>query len=236
MSQQSALRRVLALIATTTLGMTLAMSAGCDVQSGDEVLRETQINIAGFYTNPEGDRIVSQNTGAKITSLNIMQTGNQLQGIDNNGIIFRGSIGSDSSSEASLVLEGSTTTGQKATITGKVTGSGTAGVLNGTWIEPTLYGVVYGKATIAPITTNSTNTVALAITPSGSVTLAVNSSRTFTASGGSKTYTWTISNSQLGFLSATSGTSVTYSARQAGQQTVTVSDGKTSVSTTVTQQ
>ena len=104
MSQQSALRRVLALIAATTLAMTLAMSAGCDVQSGDEVLRETQINIAGFYTNPEGDRIVSQNTGAKITSMNIMQTGNQLQGIDNNGIIFRGSIGSDSGSEASCCI------------------------------------------------------------------------------------------------------------------------------------
>ena len=53
--------------------------------------------------------------------------------------------------------------------------------------------------------------------------------------GGSKSYTWSVSNSQLGFLSATSGSTATYSSRLAGQQTVTVTDGSKSVSTAVTQ-
>ena len=236
MSPNTSLRRVLSAIAATTVVLTLGLGVGCDVQSGDDVVRETQINIAGFYTNPEGELVVSGNSGGRITSLNIMQNGDRLEAIDNNGIIFRGNIGSDSNTEASLVLEGATTTGAKATITGKVSGSGTAGTLNGTWIEPTRYGVVYGKATIASISTNDNSTATLAISPSGSITLAVNSSRTFTASGGSKNYTWSVSNSQLGFLSATSGATVTYSSRLAGQQTVTVTDGSKSVSTTVTQQ
>ena len=236
MNKNIPLRRVLSAIAVTTVLLTLGLGVGCDVQSGDDVVRETQINIAGFYTNPEGELVVSGNSGARITSFNIMQNGDRLEAIDNNGIIFRGNIGSDSNTEASLVLEGATSTGVKATITGKVTGSGTSGTLSGTWIEPTRYGVVFGKATIASISTNDNSTATLAITPSGSITLAVNSSRSFTASGGSKNYTWSVSNSQLGFLSATSGATVTYSARLTGQQTVTVTDGSKSVSTTVTQQ
>lgn len=238
MTQNNPICATLSLLAVVAATGLLALNFGCDVQSGDDVVRNTQINIAGYYTNPDGGKMVSNNSGASVTALNILQSGNQIEAVDNNGQIFRGRIGSDTSTEATLVLEGSTTSGQPVTLTGKVTGSGNSGVLSGTWIEPTLYGSVYGKATIASISTNKNDgaTTRLAISPSGSITLAVNDNRAFTASGGSKTYTWAISNTQIGFLSASTGATVTYTARMVGQQTVTVSDGSSSASTTVAQQ
>ena len=147
-------REWLGVLLTLTAGLTTLFLLGCEIDSADSVVRNVEINYAGFYVG-DGGSLVSQQTGAKTTSLNLRQTGDQLEAVDNNGIVFRGTLGSIVDETANFVLDGSTTAGQSVTIDGTLTASGTEGTMRGTWIEPALYGTVSGKATINPSPTNS---------------------------------------------------------------------------------
>lgn len=147
-------REWLGVLLTLTAGLTTLFLLGCEIDSADSVVRNVEINYAGFYVG-DGGSLVSQQTGAKTTSLNLRQTGDQLEAVDNNGIVFRGTLGSIVDETATFVLDGATTAGQSVTIDGTLTASGTEGTMRGTWIEPALYGTVSGKATINPSPTNS---------------------------------------------------------------------------------
>lgn len=211
----------------------LTTIAGCEIGSPDEVVREVGINISGFYANSNG-RLVSQNSGAPIVNMNLIQNGEQLQGIDNNGRVFRGRVVAASSSSASITLEGRTSTGVSGVIQATVDVSGGLATMRGTWIEASLYGIVYGQATVP--TNQGGGGGNLAINPSGSITVARNSSTTFTASGGTGSYSWSVANPSLGSING-SGSSVIYLAGNiAGTQTVRVSSGGQTRSTTVVQQ
>ncbi len=147
-------REWMALFVTATVGVASLFLLGCEIGDADSVVREVGINYSGFYVG-DGGKLVSQQTGAQTTSLNLRQTGDQLEAVDNNGITFRGTIGSVVDDTASFVLDGSTTAGQAVTIDGTLTASGTEGTMRGTWIEPVIIGTVSGQATINPSPTNS---------------------------------------------------------------------------------
>jgi hypothetical protein len=82
----------------------------------------------------------------------ISQFGNQLQAVDNNGILFTGSIGDIVSASTTFTLNGVTTGGEAVTINGNLRASGTTATMTGTWAEPSLFSSIYGTASISPIT------------------------------------------------------------------------------------
>ena len=219
--------RLVFVFATTALGFLIA---GCETDSAEQVYRQVDITVEGYYT---GSPIVSQNTGAAITSLNLRQAGDQLEAIDNNNSVFSGTIGQvTDSSIATFTITGLTTVGNEATISGSITVEGTQATMRGTWIEDSLFGSVYATASVP---TNSVS-VNLSLSPT-TATLAVNESATFTVSGGASTsYSWSLSSSTAGSLNTTTGSSVSYTASTSGTtQTISVTDGTTTKTATVTQ-
>lgn len=205
--------------------------SACEVGSPDTAIRMVSLAIAGYYTNPDGGNIVSKNTGAAISAITLRQTGDQLEAIDNNGTVFTGTIGDAGTTAASITLNGHTTAGNPATLSGTVEKSGETATMRGTWIEATLYGTVYGTATV-PTNGSGGGTGTLAISPSGTVNVSRGSTTTFTASGGSS-YTWTVSSSTVGSVTPASGSAVVYTAAASGTNTVTVRSGTDSKSTKV---
>jgi hypothetical protein len=126
--------------------------AGCDGDS--TVTKNLDMNIAGVYRNPGGN-LVANNSGAPVKQMNLTQQGDQITGVDNNGVVFRGQLTGENDAQSSLVLRGNTTTGGEATISGQIAVRGNKAFLQGTWIEPTLYSTVYGEADVVGIITNA---------------------------------------------------------------------------------
>ncbi|MFH0909669.1 MAG: hypothetical protein V1929_12995 [bacterium] len=225
----------------------LALVVGCELSnSPNNTVRNVAVDFSGFYDN-DGAPLSSSQSGDPVTSFNLRQTGDRLEAVDNNGIIFKGTLGevSGESGSASSIFElnGRTTANGDVTISGTISGSDNQGTMSGTWIEPDRFGNFYAQGTISTINTNSNggggtnNNSAVSINPS-SATLTVNGETdSFTASGGSGSYAWQISNSN-GTLNNTSGGSVTYTRTSSGNNTITVRDsndsGKTA-SATITQ-
>lgn len=135
---------------------------GCEVGSADTVVAGSEGNFSGNYTNPNGGAMVTRNSGSAVTSLNISQFGNQLNAVDNNGILFKGTLGDVVNSAAAFTLEGSTTAGAQVTVNGNLSASGSTATMNGVWAEPSFYSSIYGTAGITPITnSSSTNTTSM---------------------------------------------------------------------------
>lgn len=138
---------------------------GCEVDSADEIIRQVAIRVAGFYYNGNGQPLVLENTGNAIITMNLMQSGDQLEGVDNNGLIFRGSISQADSQRAVFMIEGQTTTGAKGIIHGTIlVTTGTADAeMRGTWTEDALSSAVYGTAQVpqhvTPTNAPTTNVV-----------------------------------------------------------------------------
>lgn len=133
-------------------GLIFGVSSGCRISSSDSVSRDVGINIAGIYEGVNGN-LVQSNTGAPIRDLNVIQDGSRLQAIDNNGLMFRGNIGSVEGTggerSASFTLEGLTSSGAEGIISGTIQVSGDEGFMRGTWAEPSLFETVNGEATIS---------------------------------------------------------------------------------------
>ena len=125
---------------------------GCEVGSSDSVTRTVSVDFTGFYDSTEtnNDFVSPANSGSRVTSLNLRQSGDQLEAIDNNGIVFNGTLSdstlSSGTATANFELDGRTTAGQSVTISGSLSGSGTSGTMKGTWIEPDRYCYVVGDA------------------------------------------------------------------------------------------
>lgn len=216
---------------------------GCELNSADSFVREVGVDFSGFYdsTATNADFVSPANSGGRVTSFNLRQTGDQLEAIDNHQYVFRGTIGEartdGGSSTASFTLEGETTVGQHVTISGTLAGQGNSATITGTWIEPDRYCYLNGDGSINPIPTNTPQTnVTLSVSANPS-SIALNGTSTLTATGGSGSYTeWSRSLPNLGTLSASSGQTVTYQANSStGTNTVTVtdSDGATASATIV---
>ena len=140
-----------------SLLLPVAVFIGCEVGSPDSVIQNVSMNVQGVYVNPQdGGKLVANNSGAAIIWMNLLQDGSQIEGIDNNNQVFRGSIHSVINDEASFTLDGSTTAGKSATIDGKILKSGTSATMQGSWIEASGYAWVYGVATVGadPVVTN----------------------------------------------------------------------------------
>jgi len=125
----------------------LLLTGGCEIDDGDEVVREVSISIRGTYSNPDG--ITSNQTGATITSLNISQSGDQITARDNEGTRWTGTIGRASDSLATFTLRGLTTDGVEVVITGTIDISGTSATMTGVWVEPNLTGEVTASASVS---------------------------------------------------------------------------------------
>lgn len=229
------------------LGATLTMM-GCEQSNSPNVtVRNVGVDFSGFYDN-DGAPLTSSQTGAKITSLNLRQTGDRLEAVDNNGIIFKGTLGevslNDNGQASSIFdLNGRTTANGDVTISGTISGSENQGTMSGTWIEPTLFGNFFAEGQISTINTNSnggsTNgTAGVSVSPSSATLTVDGQTQTFTASGGSGNYSWQNADGNKGQLNSVSGSSVTYTRIESGNNTLTVrdsNDSSDSASVTITQ-
>lgn len=230
------------LLARVSALLCLGFIAGCSIDSADEFYRDVSVNFSGYYTGRNGGNIVAANTGAAITSLDLRQTGDSLEAVDNNGNIWRGSLGEVQDGTSSFDLNGQTTAGTEATLSGSISSSdggssetGTtanaSGTMQGTYIEPDRFSTFYATATIPGAVDNGGDDSSLSISPSNP-TVAVNGTQVFTVSGSSGTVTWNISGSGTGSVSPQTGTSTTFTRTTSGSITLTASDSSGGSATT----
>ena len=222
------------------------LPSGCEVDSADTFSRDVSTDFSGFYTACSGN-LVGNNSGAAITTLDLRQSGDRLEAVDNNGSLWRGSLGDVQNGRSSFELKGRTTSNTEGIFSGTLSSSdgggtnssGSAdGSMSGTFIEPGRFSTFCGNADIPGSSGGDGGGTSLSVSPSGPQTItAAGGSISFTASGGSGSYTWSRSNSSLGNLSSSTGSSVTYtrSGEADGTQIITLSDGDNSVSVTITQ-
>jgi hypothetical protein len=193
------------------------------------LIRNVTLIVEGFYRHPDSSStMVSRTSGAPVHSLNLRQDGDQLEAFDNNGIVFRGTIGQVvENARATFTLDGSATSGEPATLSGTISVEGTTATMRGSWIEPNVLGTVYAVASVpsnAPPAAPTNDVVTLDKTLA---TLAVGDSTTFNASGGTGQYSWRVSNASLGGITDVSGSggrTATYAANAEGVNTVTATD------------
>ena len=140
--------------------LAVSLLPGCEVGSPDTVEALANGNFSGRYANGSSP-MVDNNSGNAINTLAVNQSGNQLEAVDNNGILFKGTIGDILNSSATFTLNGATTAGQTVAVNGTLRASGTTATMTGIWAEPGVYSSIYGTATIAAIT-NSSPTAAVA--------------------------------------------------------------------------
>lgn len=150
----------------------LLLLAACELEGVDSVAREVGVDFSGVYDGIDPEPLVSPpNSGSRVTRLNLIQSGDQLQATDNNNYVFYGTIGesrgADSgSAQASFTLQGKTTAGQAVTIAGTLAGSGSSATMRGTWMEPGIYAIVNGDAIINQIQSNQQYTLSVTVSPS----------------------------------------------------------------------
>ena len=126
---------------------------GCELDSADSFTREVEgrVDFSGFYTGDEGHLIRPANSGLRVTSLNLFQSGDQLEAICNNRHRYKGSLHEVRDKASGFTMIGRTSAGKDVTLTGTLTADGTSGKMRGTWIESDRYCQVYGIATgLAP--------------------------------------------------------------------------------------
>ena len=197
---------------------------GCEFDSSDTATRNVDLNVYGVYAGTDeyfGDFLVNNCTGSKPEYMDVRQTGDEIEAISNHGILFKGTIGSVTKGETcTFTLEGKSTVGNRVIINGHFTISGSTAIMEGTWIEDSLYAVFYGEGS-AP--NQPTNTTTLAISPT-SATVSKGSSKTFSATGGTAPYSWALSSTN-GSISPTNGPSTVYTANTTnGTVTLTLRD------------
>lgn len=123
-------------------------NTGCEIRGGNDTVRDVPLNITGAYVNTDG--IPRRQSGRRITTFNLSQTGDQLFVIDNEGTRWTGSIGRVRDNSASVTLRGMTTDGNEVVITGNIRVEGTTANLTGTWVEPGFTSEISAEAGVAP--------------------------------------------------------------------------------------
>ena len=218
----------------TLLGLSSLLFLGCEAGSSDSATRNIGVDYTGLYMGgtagaPAG--VTDIQTGDATTRLDLRQSGDQLQAIDEHNIVFSGTVGdvvtSSGVSSSGFTLEGKTTVGNPVTISGTLSGQGSSGTMRGTWIEPSTVGHVFASATISPVATNSPTPVTniLTVTASQTSISKAGGTSTLTAQGGSldfANFDWSFSPASLGNLSTFSGQATTFQANDSNTGTVTV--------------
>lgn len=204
-------------------------AAACGVSSADSVSASatdpggTSYDYSGRYVPvEEAESILDGATGGYgLSHLVLFQKGTSLDGRDSKGQHWSGAISSIASGgNAQFSLSGRMQTGTAVDIVGTLSYNDGTGLMSASWIEPDNVGSVYATAAVSATTSSPTST--LAVSPS-SASLARSATRTFTASGGTSPYTWSLSGS--GTINRTSGSSTVYTAGSAaGSATLTLSD------------
>lgn len=188
-------------IVSSICAVLIVAAVSCELDSADSVTRSVNIIVSGFYTNPNGN-LVARNSGNAIVNMNLIQDGDQLQGIDNNGNKFSGTIGSvnDANASASIVMKGPTTAGKEGTIAATISVSGGTATMQGTWIEDGITSTVYAQNDEVP-------NQGISITASSSEITSGDTS-TLTASGGTGNYDWDKEGASYGSLTASGATAI----------------------------
>lgn len=224
---------ILLLLATISV-----LIIGCSGDSGETLIRNVVLKVSGHYTNGGGPLPGSQ-TGNKTTAMNVRQTGDQIEATDNNGLIFKGTIGQATETEGSFTLNGRTTAGQDVTISGtfSVPEGSTDGTMRGTWIEPSLTASFIGFATVPTNSPDSSGSSSQLIIEPALVSISTTDPIDFTATTGFSSYSFTVSDSSLGKITSVNNNKATYEAESgaSGKNTITVkvSGGKTATATVV---
>ena len=142
---------------------------GCEVGSSDSASRTVGFDVTGYYRNDDPKvnygRVVGNNTGAAITTLDLRQSGDQLSANDNNGLLWSGSIGDG----GDFQMSGRTTAGNEGTMAGTIEVSGDSATMRGTYIEASLYSTIYAQATVPTNAIGFTLTVTVDPDGAGSV-------------------------------------------------------------------
>lgn len=155
------LKKYVAFAAGLSLGaLSLLVYSGCSVDSANSVIRSVSINVGGVYRYNaavcgSNGRFVTANSGSPVISFDLRQAGDTLEAIDNNGLIYRGTIGNVQEASASFNLEGTTTAGNRALVSGNITVSGNQGTMQATWIEDSFFATLCGSSTGQSVTTNT---------------------------------------------------------------------------------
>ena len=214
---------------------------GCDVGSIDSTTAQMSdnkgniYNFAGLYMSPSSDTnsvgtLVypeGRQSGVPLTWLRLLQYGSVLEAYDNANQRWNGKISSIQGSSANFSLRGRTSAGLSTEIVGTMIYEKSTSTIDAAWIEPAFAGTFIAKATVAPASTNNPVVGDLTLAPATATLSSTNKTQVFTASGGTGSYTWS-HNSSCGELSATSGSSITYTWKSAGSDYVSVtSSGKT---------
>ena len=206
-------------------------------------------NASAALVYPEGKQ-----SGIVLTWLRLLQYGSALEGYDNANQTWTGSISAQNGAVASFTLSGKTSAGASVEIVGTLTtssgtetgtpstnkaaamlakASGASATMDASWLETGFSGSIFAQATTAPATSNANTR--LSIDPTRAALNSNDVTQVFTASGGTGTYTWTLSSTNYGSLSS-SGNQATFTASGvAGSVTVTITDSSgDSASATIT--
>ncbi|MGD9781503.1 MAG: hypothetical protein AB7V14_05030 [Kiritimatiellia bacterium] len=242
-----------------------AFLAACDVDSTDSTTAVVSDNsgtiysYAGLYmrdssgTNASAALVYPEGrqSGIVLTWLRLLQYGSALEGYDNANQTWTGSISAQNGAVASFTLSGKTSAGTSVEIVGTLSSSSSSSsaatttsngatqvsassaTMDASWLETGFSGSIFAKATTSPATSNANTR--LSIDPSGASLNSNDVTQVFTASGGTGSYTWTLSSTNYGSLSS-SGNQATFTASgEAGTVTVTITDSDgDSASATVT--
>ena len=217
--------------------------AACDLDSVDSTTSVISDNdgtiydFSGLYartsSSTNGTNVLNalvyptgQQSGTTLTWLRLIQYGSVLEGYDNAGMNWEGSISSIASGTAQFNLQGKTTAGAGVEIAGALRYADQSSTLDATWIEPGFAGSIYAQATVSPATTN-TPVGEVEISPDSATLNNDNDQETFSATGGSGSYSWSVSGG-IGNLSTTTGSSTTFTRTNNGSGTLTVPSGSNS--------
>ena len=232
-------------------GLALPLAAllgtiGCDVDSTDSTTSVVSDNdgkihsYAGLYMNTEegstngyGALVFPANrqSGVKLIWLRLLQYGSVLEGYDNAGMTWAGSISAQNGAVASFGLQGRTTAGVSVDIAGTLSADEQLATMDAAWIEPGFAGSIFGTAAVSPVATNSpitTNALTLTASPTS---LALNESSQLKAKYGTGSYSWP-TNAAFGTITS-SGDSAVYkrtSGAATDSATITVTSGSESKS------
>jgi hypothetical protein len=230
-------------------GLALPLAAllgtiGCDVDSTDSTTSVVSDNdgkihsYAGLYMNTEegstngyGALVFPANrqSGVKLIWLRLLQYGSVLEGYDNAGMTWAGSISAQNGAVASFGLQGRTTAGVSVDIAGTLSADEQLATMDAAWIEPGFAGSIFGTAAVSPVATNSpitTNALTLTASPTS---LALNESSQLKAKYGTGSYSWP-TNAAFGTITS-SGDSAVYtrtSGAATDSATITVTSGSES--------
>lgn len=127
----------------------ILLITACEIQSGDDTVRNVSVRVAGNYVNESGLSV--RQSGARTTRLSLTQSGNQLFAVDEHNIRWKGSISrTDGNQFAAFILKGGTTAGGEVTLTGDIRIEGSTATMSGLWIEPGFTSSLSARASVTP--------------------------------------------------------------------------------------